>query len=72
MESLTRLLNQVVHNDESVAPSLGEALRLLDAAAADSSSDFDIHFRHYLQKRSYTKALDFLQNKGKEIDGEEA
>ena len=43
---------------ESSLP-LPAALQRLDAVAADKQLSLDPHFRHYLQKRSYQKALAF-------------
>lgn len=54
-------LRRVARGDESTGLTVVEALAQLDAAARDPSLGADPHFLHYLQKRSYVKALDFLE-----------
>jgi len=51
---------------------VAEALRQLDAAAGDPGFAMDAHLRHYLKKRSYGKALEFLENGTEANHGEEA
>ena len=65
-------LRRVVRNDTAVPLSIEDALKQLDAAAADSSLNLDPHLCHYLQKRSYVKALDALETPDDQTDGEKA
>ena len=45
-----------------------EALRCLDAAVAEAD-DIDARLRHFLEKRSYAKALDYLRVSVESIRG---
>lgn len=41
---------------------MGDALRQLDAIAQSEDASIDPHLRHFLQKRSYEKALAYLES----------
>jgi len=65
-------LRRIVRGDESDSMPVAAALRQLDAAAGDPGFAMDAHLRHYLKKRSYGKALEFLENGTEANHGEEA
>jgi hypothetical protein len=44
--------------------AIQDALRHLDQIALERKDELDPHLLHFLQKRSYQKAMDFLKEKG--------
>ncbi len=42
-------------------PAFGDALTRLDALAGDPKADLHPRLRHYLERRSYGKALEWLR-----------
>ncbi|MFW6354394.1 MAG: hypothetical protein ACOC3I_08425 [Verrucomicrobiota bacterium] len=66
-KDLQTVLRAVVRPAEAPGLSVAEALAQLDALARDPAADLDPHLRHYLQKRSYVKALAFVED-GKTAD----
>ena len=59
LDEISALLEQAAGTqatrDEQIA-----ALKRLDELAADKTANMDKDLRHYLQRRSYAKALDYL------------
>lgn len=61
-------LEAVVHaKGDKEGPALAEALAELDRLWQSEGAGMDPHFRHYLEKRSYTKALDWMREQGKDL-----
>jgi len=44
-------------------PSLADQLRSIDQIKEELGSDIPLMLQHYLEKRSYAKALDFLEGR---------
>jgi hypothetical protein len=55
------------------APSgaeLSQALAELDRSWQEAGAEMDPHFKHYLEKRSYQKAYDWLKSQAEEHEAE--
>ena len=61
MKNLISYLETVVDGVRSKGPTLREALVKMDQAALDPETNLDPKLRHYLERRSYTKALDWVR-----------
>ena len=48
-------------------PSLADQLRSIDQLTEEMGSDIPPMLQHYLEKRSYTKALDFLEGRDETV-----
>lgn len=68
MNDLNTHLRELLESATGRNPSGGvpavEALRRLDAMAADRATALDPRLRHFLERRSYVKALDWLAGEG--------
>jgi hypothetical protein len=70
VETLLPALRRIVRQEGAETLPMADALRILDAAAAEPALEGDAHFRHYLLKRSYAKALAFLETGVREQHGQ--
>ena len=62
-EKLLLHLKAITHPPASLSPeSLLEAIRALDACLEQSRAALHPRLRHFLERRSYTKALAFLES----------
>ena len=61
MKNLISYLETVVDGVRSKGPTLREALVKMDQAALDPETNLDPKLRHYLERRSYTKALEWVR-----------
>ena len=62
MKNLSTLLETVVNGAQTEGPSLREALLEMDSIAQNPEQDINPKLKHYLQRRSYSKALEWIQN----------
>jgi len=68
MKNLSTLLETVVNGTQTEGPSLREALREMDSIAQNPKQDINPKLKHYLQRRSYSKALEWIQNEESKKD----
>jgi hypothetical protein len=61
MELLRNFLDTIVNGAKSEGPSITDALTGLDEIANDPQSGLDPKLKHYLERRSYIKALDHIR-----------
>lgn len=61
MEILCNFLETIVNGAKPDGPTIAEALKGLDEIAVDSASELDPKLKHYLERRSYIKALDHIR-----------
>jgi hypothetical protein len=62
MKNLSTLLETVVNGTQTGGPSLREALREMDSIAKNPKRDINPKLKHYLERRSYSKALDWIKD----------
>ena len=61
MEELLECMKVVLHGPQRDGPTLREALLEIDRILLDVKKDLNPRLRHFLEKRSYTKAWEWLQ-----------
>ena len=66
MKILLPYLKAVVEGAVPEGPTLRDSLNEMDRISKDPDMSLDPKLRHYLQMRSYTKALDWLNGNGVE------
>tara|TARA_B000000557_G_C20400902_1_gene286357 strand:+ start:25 stop:279 length:255 start_codon:yes stop_codon:yes gene_type:complete len=66
MKILLPYLKAVVEGAVPEGPTLRDSLHEMDRISKDPAISLDPKLRHYLQMRSYTKALDWLNGNGVE------
>ncbi len=62
MKNLSTLLETVVNGTQTEGPSLREALLEMDSIVKNPEQDINPKLKHYLERRSYSKALEWIQN----------
>jgi hypothetical protein len=62
MKNLSILLETVVNGVRPDGPSLREALLEMDRIVQNPEKDIKPKLRHYLERRSYSKALEWIQD----------
>ena len=61
MKNLISYLETVVDGVQPKGPTLREALVKMDQVVLDPETSLDPKLRHYLERRSYTKALEWVR-----------
>ena len=61
MDLLRNFLETIVNGAKPEGPTIAEALAGLDEIAGDPEVDLDPKLKHYLERRSYIKALDHIR-----------
>lgn len=62
LNEIKRSLSAIVERQSGEEiPAFGDALARLDALATDPQTDLHPRLRHYLERRSYGKALEWLR-----------
>lgn len=66
MEEIISCLQIITSTQSNGANKLTDSLRTLDSITNDSNIDLNPRLRHFLENRSYIKALQFLQGENPE------
>lgn len=61
MELLRNFLETIINGAKPDGPTISEALAGLDEIANGADSELDPKLKHYLERRSYIKALDHIR-----------
>ena len=61
METLKKHLVRIVRNEPAVSWPLTDSLAWIDQYVTEQGAGLDKHFQHYLQNRSYVKALAWIE-----------
>lgn len=62
METLKKHLVRIVRNEPAESWPLTESLAWIDQYLRNEGTSLDKHFQHYLQNRSYVKALAWIED----------
>ena len=66
MEEIISCLQIITSTQSNGGKKLSDSLRTLDSITHDSNIDLNPRLRHFLENRSYIKALQFLQGENPE------